>query len=269
MVWAFGLYWGGITFEYLSTHYCWALSKSFIPSLVVWSVRKTTHLAEKSKIKKSNGEQSDLCDPEKVTLKPQLQVHHCLTTWLQIWYHSLLWGDSIRKGADLEKQNCLFGVHTRGIGEINFLLLHSDASKDAEFLNRRKPSFAAQKRQKDFQVSSILFYSTRKLKIFRKNIFRKNYILKKVDRVARRGPRARAPGALKGGHFRNCQHFCRSWRGDPSEKKQIFEKNLTMPKNWKGGPFGILNTQSVVKYQRNWRGKIFIFGKKVSQCQKK
>ena len=33
---------------------------------------------------------------------------------------------------------------------------------------------------------------------------------KKIDRVARRGPLARAPVALKGGHFRNCQHFCRS-----------------------------------------------------------
>ena len=31
---------------------------------------------------------------------------------------------------------------------------------------------------------------------------------KKMDRVARRGPLA--PGALKGGHFRNGQHFCRS-----------------------------------------------------------
>ena len=43
-------------------------------------------------------------DLEQVTLKPRLQVDHCLTTWLQIWYHSLLWGDYIRKGADLEKQ---------------------------------------------------------------------------------------------------------------------------------------------------------------------
>ena len=68
----------------------------------------------------------------------------------------------------------------------------------------------AQKLQKDFQVSSILFYSTRKLKILRKKIFEKNYILKKMDRVARRGPLARAPGALKGGHFRKCQLFCRS-----------------------------------------------------------
>ena len=70
--------------------------------------------------KKGNDEQSYLCDLEQVTLKPQLQVHHCLITWLQIWYQSLLWGDSTRKGADLEKQNCLFGVHTAVMGKINF-----------------------------------------------------------------------------------------------------------------------------------------------------
>ena len=46
-----------------------------------------------------------------------------------------------------------------------------------------------------FQVS---IYNTRKSKN------------QKVDRVARRGPLARAPGALKGELFRNCQHFCRS-----------------------------------------------------------
>ena len=55
MVRAFGLYWGGISFECLSTHHCRSLSKSFIPSFV--------HLAEKSRNKKSsqvdkNGEQS-------------------------------------------------------------------------------------------------------------------------------------------------------------------------------------------------------------------
>ena len=51
---------------------------------------------------------------------------------------------------------------------------------------------------------------------------------------------ARAPGALKGGHFRNCQHFCRSWRGYPLEKKQIFgKKSHSAEKNWKGGPFGL------------------------------
>ena len=50
-------------------------------------------------------------------LKPQLQVHHCVTTWLQIGYHSLLGGDSSRKGADLEKQNCFFDVHPAVMGK--------------------------------------------------------------------------------------------------------------------------------------------------------
>ena len=119
---AFGLYWGGIRFESLSTHHCWSLSKSFIPSLVVWSMTKNNAFGGENQNKKSNGEQSDLCDLEQVTLKPQLQVHHYLTTWLQIWYHSLLWGDSIRKGADLEKQNCLFGVHPAEMGKLTSLL---------------------------------------------------------------------------------------------------------------------------------------------------
>ena len=54
---------------------------------------------------KSIGELSELCDLEQVFLKPELQAHHCLTTWLQIRYRSLLWGDSIRKGADLESRS--------------------------------------------------------------------------------------------------------------------------------------------------------------------
>ena len=123
MVRAFGLYWGDIRFESLSTHHCWSLSKFFIPSLVVWSITKNNAVGGEKQNKKSNGEQSDLCDLEQVTLKPQLQVHHCLTIWLQIWYHSLLWGDSIRTGADLEKQNCLFGVHPAELGKLTFSLL--------------------------------------------------------------------------------------------------------------------------------------------------
>ena len=39
--------------------------------------------------KKSNCEQSVLCDLEQITLKPQLQVHNCLTIRLQIRYHIL------------------------------------------------------------------------------------------------------------------------------------------------------------------------------------
>ena len=118
---AFGLYWGDIRFDYLSTHHCWSLSKSFIHSLVVWSVTQNNACGGEKQNKKINVEQSDLCDFEQVTLKPQLQAHHCLITWLQIWYHSLLWENSIRKGADLKKQNCLFGVHPTVMGKLTSL----------------------------------------------------------------------------------------------------------------------------------------------------
>ena len=85
---------------------------------MVWSMTKNNAFGGEKQNKKSNGKQSGLCDLEQVTLKPQLQAHHCLTTWLQIWYHSLLWGDSIQKGADLEKQNCLFGVNPAVMGQL-------------------------------------------------------------------------------------------------------------------------------------------------------
>ena len=91
-----------------------------------------------------------------------------------------------------------------------------------------------------------------------------------MDRVARRGPLARAPGALKGGHFWNCQHFCPVEGGTLWRKNKFSNKSLTMPKNWKGDPLGFLNTQSVVKHQRNWRGTLWRekIRKKVSQCRK-
>ena len=74
----------------------------------------------------------------------------------------------------------------------------------------------AQKYQKDFQVSSILLQYS-KIENFSK-FFLKKLHTKKMDRVARRGPLARAPGALtshnaeklKGGPFEVFQHpFCR------------------------------------------------------------
>ena len=55
---------------------------------------------------------------------------------------------------------------------------------------------------------SLLQYS--KIENFTKKIFSKKLHTQKMDRVARRVPLARAPGALKGRHFQNCQHFCRS-----------------------------------------------------------
>ena len=41
---------------------------------------------------------------------------------MQIYYHSLLWRDSIRKGADLEKQNWSFGVLPAVMGKLTSLL---------------------------------------------------------------------------------------------------------------------------------------------------
>ena len=40
-------------------------------------------------------------------------------------------------------------------------------------------------------------------------------------------------------NFRNCQHFCRSWREDPLEENKFSKKVSQCRKNWKGGPFGI------------------------------
>ena len=83
-------------------------------------------MAEKSKTKNSNGEQSDICDLEQVTLKPQLEADHCFTTWLQTWHHSLQWGDSIRKNSRLRQAELLIRRPPRGIGDINVLLLLSN-----------------------------------------------------------------------------------------------------------------------------------------------
>ena len=68
---AFGLYWAVAG----SNHY-WSLSKSFIPSFVVWSMTKNNTFGGERQNKKRNGEHSDLCDLEQVTLKPHLQGHH-------------------------------------------------------------------------------------------------------------------------------------------------------------------------------------------------
>ena len=114
---AFGLYWGGIRFEPLSTHHCWSLSKSFISSLVVWSMTNNNAFGREKQNKKSNGEQSDLCDLEQVTLKPQLQ-----TTFA--WPLGCKYGTIacyIRKGANLENSNCLFGVYLVVIGKLTYL----------------------------------------------------------------------------------------------------------------------------------------------------
>ena len=134
-------------------------------------------------------------------------------------------------------------------------------------------------------MSSILFYSTRKSKNFRKRKFRKNYILKKMDRVARRGPLARAPGALKshnaeklkGGTLWGFSTSILSQNMKKSKKKFFFifgKKSHNAEKNWKGGPFGIFQHPFCRKTTKKMQGgpfeeKIFFSKNNVSQCRKK
>ena len=101
-----------------------------------------------------------------------------------------------------------------------------------------------------------------------------------MDRVARRGPLARAPDALK-------SHNAEKLKGDPlrffnihsvakdekiEEKFFLFSgKNLTMPKKLKGGlwdfPTSILS-QNIKKMQGGPSGENFFSGKKVSMPKK-
>ena len=79
-----------------------------------------------------------------------------------------------------------------------------------------------------------------------------------MDRVVRRGPLVRAPGALKGGHFRNCQHFCRRWGG--------FVANI---KKLKGGKF-LFSEQNFTVLKKTERGTIWDFPTSIlSQNSKK
>ena len=92
-----------------------------------------------------------------------------------------------------------------------------------------------------------------------------------MDRVAQRGPLARAPCALKGGHFRNCRKkshnaeklkggtlwgFSTSILSQNIEKLKgenfSFRKNLTVPKKTvRGDPLGFSNIHSDTKPRKN------------------
>ena len=95
---------------------------------------------------------------------------------------------------------------------------------------------------------SLLQYS--KIENFTKEIFSKKLHTQKMDRVARRGPLARAPGALK-------SHNAEKLKGDPfgffnihfvakhhkiEGRKNFYfrKKSLAVPKKiGRGGPFGL------------------------------
>ena len=62
--------------------------------------------------------ESDLCDLEQVTLKPQLEADHWLSTKVQMCYHNLLWGISFQKRAPtLKSKTASSASTTRNIGQ--------------------------------------------------------------------------------------------------------------------------------------------------------
>ena len=80
-------------------------------------------MAEKSKYKKSNGEQSDLRDLERhfenTNPSPPLLDH---LIWLQIWCPSWLWGKYL-EGRRFGKTELLIQILRRGIEEFSFLFI--------------------------------------------------------------------------------------------------------------------------------------------------
>ena len=89
-----------------------------------------------------------------------------------------------------------------------------------------------------------------------------------MNRVARRGPLARAPGALKGDTSEIVNIFVQL-KGGPFGEKQIFEKKSHNAEKLKGDPLGFLNTHSVLKYQKIEVGKNVFFSKKNLTVPKK
>ena len=82
-------------------------------------------------------------------------------------------------------------------------------------------------------------------------------IEKKYEPSGAPGPASASPWRAKRETLPKLSTFLWQLKRGGVLRRKNFQKNLTMPKNWKGGPFGILNTQSVVKYQRNWRGTLW------------
>ena len=91
----------------------------------------------------------------------------------------------------------------------------------------------------------------------------------------RKNPKVEPNWSTRGDTFRFFIHSVanhqKKWRRGALLVKNFFEKSLTMPKNWKRGPFGIFQHPFCRKTPKNWRGpsgeKIFS-RKKVSQSRK-
>ena len=111
-----------------------------------------------------------------------------------------------------------------------------------------------------------------------KKFFEKITYSKKMDRVARRGPLARALGTLKGGHFRNCRKshnaeklkgetlwdfkhpicckISKRLKGDPLERKKIGKK-VSQCRKLKGGTLLGFSTSILPQNIKKLKGGLF------------
>ena len=74
-----------------------------------------------------------------------------------------------------------------------------------------------------------------------------------MDRVAHRGPLARAPGALKGGTLPKLSTFLSQLKGGPFGEKTNFRKVSQCRKTGRGDPLGFFNIHSVAKHETQRR----------------
>ena len=128
-------------------------------------------------------------------------------------------------------------------------------------------------------MSSILFYTAENRNFFEKKTFRKNYILKKMDRVARRGPLARAPGALKSHNAEKLKEgtlwgFSTSILSQNIKKSKggnFFRKKISVPKKTVRGTLWDFPTSILTQNSKKIEGGLFggIFFEKKSRCAEK
>ena len=102
-----------LSIESLSTHRWWALSRSFIPGLLIWSLTKNNAIGGEWLNEKGNGELFDYCD-----LRPShFEVTASSRPLLDRVAPDLA---APEKSTDLGKQNCSFAVYPAVMGNLFF-----------------------------------------------------------------------------------------------------------------------------------------------------
>ena len=75
-----------------------------------------------------------------------------------------------------------------------------------------------------------------------------------MNRVASPGPASASPWRAKRGTLPKLSTFLSQLKGDPLEKKQIFEKKSHNAEKLKGGPFGIFKHPICCKISKKLKG---------------